>query len=93
MVNNMGKYIKKSTAHRIALHSFDPSIAPKIQNIKEEEVAPVIHANWIKEPTTTICRCTNCGFISFTITKFCGNCGARIDKVLIEVADGEYKDM
>lgn len=48
-----------------------------------EDVAPVVHAKWIKKitPMGRASFCTNCDYATFVSTKkYCPNCGAKMDK-------------
>ena len=60
--------------------------------LPEEDVAPVVHAHWIKrkaqhynskaEPTWTAntYQCGNCEMITFNNFPYCPHCGAKMDE-------------
>ena len=48
-------------------------------SLTAEEVAPIKHGKWIYEEYNDYPRCNSCKKFSFTETKFCCNCGAKMD--------------
>lgn len=91
----INEYITKEDAARLTINLcrlgvflHEKDVYRHFQNQSSPDVAPVIHAYWIREPNTTVCKCSHCGSISLFTTNYCGNCGAKIDEIHVEVADG-----
>ena len=61
-----------------------------INEEKAEDVAPVIHANWIYDKLAGVAECSNCKYcidtfydsIAIGDYKYCPNCGAVMDEVI-----------
>lgn len=49
-----------------------------IKNMPSADVQPVIHARW-EIGTGFRWRCSKCGGLTYIPSKFCFNCGARMD--------------
>lgn len=63
----------------------------EIADIPSADVAPVVHASWIKvrnhyfqseykSGTYTSTHCSNCGVVTMFPLYYCPTCGARMDK-------------
>lgn len=54
----------------------------RIQNIEPADVVPVRHGRWIKEYRAkgqVANMCTECGGETGRVSKYCSNCGAKMD--------------
>ena len=54
-----------------------------IRNAPTIDAEPVRHGKWIEKCTGGwhFYRCSECGYVEWdTLTKYCPNCGARMDK-------------
>lgn len=80
------------TLCRLGIATHENTIRKWAHDLRSANVAPVVVAHWIREPNTSVCKCSNCEGISLLTTKYCGNCGARMDKVYIEVELDELKE-
>lgn len=67
--------------------NFRTAITQWLEMHQVEDVAPVVHAHWIKhgEPPWYVIECSECGAKwqtggSWDANDFCGNCGAKMDE-------------
>ena len=53
-----------------------------ILKIQAADVAPVIHAHWIRYPDCGVTKCSNCGWSIEECwdSKWCPECGAQMDE-------------
>lgn len=71
----------------LGLTIVDPMVAQyadavlrQIQQIPAADVVEVVHGRWVDaHKGLSSCKCTVCGAVYETETKYCPNCGARMD--------------
>ena len=53
-----------------------------IKNMPAADVAPVIHAHWIRYPDCGVTKCSNCGWCIEECwdSDYCPHCGAQMDE-------------
>ena len=53
-----------------------------IEDMPAADVAPVIHAHWIRYPDCGVTKCSNCGWSIEECwdSDYCPNCGAQMDE-------------
>lgn len=81
----MAEYIEREAAMGAFLQSFEKR---KIEAIPAADVAPVVHGRWVLTRTSFTqahYECSICGNIDQRKQKYCGGCGALMDK---EATDG-----
>lgn len=66
--------------------STDDDIYDFIKKVEEQpmiDAQPIIHAHWERTDDGYGCCCSNCGGVIYdgNISKYCPNCGARVDEV------------
>ena len=82
----MTEYIERERAMQIAFTSpfFSNALMEEIKVIPAADVAPVIHAHWIRQDESfTRFKCSNpeCSAENFSgFENYCPNCGAKMDK-------------
>lgn len=57
-------------------------IGEQLSDLKNEDVAPIIHAKWEREYIGEVYRwkCSNCNGFHRAIYNYCPTCGAKMDK-------------
>lgn len=80
----MAEYIERTNALAIVdLHHGARQAYHKIRNLPAAEVAPIVEAtilgNEMDERWCAFGKCSNCGEKIPTFSKFCLECGARMD--------------
>ena len=70
----------------IAYFAFE-KIRSAISKEAEADVAPVVHAHWTGNAYGTVFKASCCGAASNSWSKYCPNCGAKMDGM-----DGEEND-
>ena len=52
-----------------------------LTDIPAADVAPVVHSTWIENGDPLMLTCGNCGYgvMRYNNTRFCPNCGAKMD--------------
>lgn len=89
MVNRMNEYIDKQAAMDCMMdcqHDFRDGCVwiprheavTRLEKMQPADVQPVIHARW-EIGTGFRWRCSVCGGLTYIPSKFCFNCGARMD--------------
>ena len=82
----MTEYIERERAMQIAFTSpfFSNALMEEIKVIPAADVAPVIHAHWIRQDESfTRFKCSNpeCSAENFSgFENYCPNCGAKMDE-------------
>ena len=81
----MDEYIERGTAVEAAKHAWSKGLEPSqyIEIIPAADVKPVRHGRWITVGVnyyTRISQCTNCCAKYDFRSKYCPNCGARMDE-------------
>lgn len=58
--------------------------------IAAADVAPVRHGRWVGVEGGSFYECSNCGHLTdYHFSKYCPNCGAKMDKEMLESAVSE----
>lgn len=88
----MAEYIERGTAiaKLTALEVFEPNATTVdarrlLADMPAADVAPVAHGRWTirVDPTTGLlanCKCSRCGGTAYDDSKYCPNCGAKMDE-------------
>lgn len=56
----------------------------EIEKIPTADVAPVLHAHWVRTRLCNECSLCRGGWLGLPETKFCPNCGAKMDEQITE---------
>ena len=58
------------------------SVLEYAENLPAADVAPVIHAHWIRYPDCGVTKCSNCGWSIEECwnSDYCPHCGAKMDE-------------
>lgn len=58
------------------------SVLEYAENLPAADVAPVIHAHWIRYPDCGVTKCSNCGWSIEECwdSDYCPHCGAQMDE-------------
>ena len=93
-------YILKKDAADFALtllhlnhYHHDEDVYDRFDRLPSALVESIEYSVWIKEPHTSICKCARCEHLSFMTTPRCGYCGARMQKIMVEVDNGKFEEM
>ena len=54
-------------------------ITDLVNGIPAVDAAPVVHARWVKRKSWNKAVCSCCSFENDILTKYCPNCGAKMD--------------
>mgnify|MGYP006981464284 CR=1 FL=1 len=83
----MAEYIKRKAAIEAAKHAWAKGLEPSqyIEALPAADVAPLVHARWIKGSSNPYCP--KCFVECRDETPFCPNCGAMMDGGDSNVAD------
>ena len=79
----MAEYIDREAALMKLMQ--DGCSAKNLQSISDmptADVAPVIHAHWIRYPDCGVTKCSNCGWSIEECwdSDYCPHCGAKMDE-------------
>ena len=79
----MAEYIKRESVLMKLMQ--DGCSAKNLQSISDmppADVAPVIHAHWIRYPDCGVTKCSNCGWSIEECwdSDYCPHCGAQMDE-------------
>lgn len=83
----MAEYIECSAAIEAAKHAWAKGLEPSqyIEALPAADVAPLVHARWIKGASNSYCP--KCFVECRDETPFCPNCGAKMDGGVDHEAD------
>ena len=83
----MAEYIERESIYKILLmeNPFgwnNDDLAELFREAKAADVAPVIHAHWIRYPDCGVTKCSNCGWSIEECwdSDYCPHCGAQMDE-------------
>lgn len=84
MTNN---YVSKQAAIDIVVSEcgkwtgLAKEISKQLKQLPSADVAPVVHSTWIENGDPLMLTCGNCGYgvMRYNNTRFCPNCGAKMD--------------
>lgn len=83
----MAEYIERSAAIKAAKHAWAKGLEPSqyIEALPAADVAPVVHGEWLLRHEgyghyweCSVCHTNPCIYVT-EHTKFCPNCGAKMD--------------
>lgn len=82
----MADYIEREAARLAVMRAgYIENILPTLEAVPAADVAPVVHGRWIEhefedEPCFgTDYECSACGKFQYEDTRYCPNCGAKMD--------------
>ena len=85
----MPEYIEREAAIKELMNDAPEQVgysredaADCIRYMDAADVAPVIHAHWIRYPDCGVTKCSNCGWSIEECwdSDYCPNCGAQMDE-------------
>ena len=69
-------------ANGVEIYTDEAVPVEHLKNVSAADVAPVVHSQWIEDGDPLMLTCGNCGYgvMRYNNTRFCPNCGAKMDE-------------